>query len=116
MAFENLTLETDDAGVATLTLNRPEKLNAYSRELEDEMRAATAQVSADDDVRALVVTGAGRAFSAGGDVSTMSPGGGWDIGRQGRYDRFSGLGECVIWAVGPPLPRPGRRIRCERRC
>ena len=49
MSFENLTLETDERGIATLTLNRPEKLNAYSRELEDEMRAATAQAGADTE-------------------------------------------------------------------
>ncbi len=104
MTFDNLTLETNELGVATLTLNRPEKLNAYSRDLEDEMRTATAQVGGDPASKVLVVTGSGRAFSAGGDVSTMVPGGGWDIGRQGRYDRFSGLHEVALNLQTMPKP------------
>ena len=104
MSFENLTLEVDERGIATLTLNRPEKLNAYSREFEDEMRAATAQAGTDPSIKALVVTGTGRAFSAGGDVSTMVPGGGWDLGRQGRYDRFSSLHEVATNLQTMPKP------------
>ena len=61
-------LLTREGGVATLTLNRPEKLNAFSPQLEDDIRAAIAEVRDDPEVRVLVVTGAGRAFSAGADV------------------------------------------------
>lgn len=55
-------------GVATVTLNRPEKLNAMSPELILELKPMLHQLSEDDGVRCVVITGAGRAFSAGGDV------------------------------------------------
>ena len=57
MAFEFLKIDTDDAGIATMTLNRPDKLNAYNQQLEQEMCLATEQIGADTSVRALVVTG-----------------------------------------------------------
>jgi enoyl-CoA hydratase/carnithine racemase len=55
-------------GVATITLNRPERLNAYNRTMHGEMIEAFDATDADDDVRAVVVTGAGRAFCAGADL------------------------------------------------
>ena len=55
-------------GIATLTLNRPEKKNALSVALRDELSDALAQLAADDRVKAVVVTGAGDAFSAGFDL------------------------------------------------
>ncbi len=58
-----------DAGVATLTLDRPERLNAVTRTMIGELLRALDEVDADDRVRALVVTGAGRAFCAGADLS-----------------------------------------------
>lgn len=58
--------------VATITLNRPDKLNAWTRTMDAEVRAGV-QVAADDpDVRAIVVTGAGRGFCAGADMSLLS--------------------------------------------
>lgn len=57
------------AGVAVLTLNRPEHLNAYTGEMGTLLSRAYAECDADDDVRAIVVTGAGRAFCAGADFS-----------------------------------------------
>ena len=58
--------------VATVTLNRPEKLNAINREMQDELIRALGEAEADDRVHAAVVKGAGRAFSAGYDVSGES--------------------------------------------
>ncbi len=55
--------------VAVLTLNRPEKLNALNGELRDAMLAACADAQADDDVRAVVFTGAGRGFCSGADLT-----------------------------------------------
>ncbi len=58
-----------EGAIATITLNRPEKLNAFSPRMEDDIRAAIDEVRQDDSVRVVVVTGAGRAFSAGADVN-----------------------------------------------
>jgi enoyl-CoA hydratase/carnithine racemase len=56
-------------GVLTLTLNRPDKLNAYTAQMGRELEVAFRRADADDAVRAVVVTGAGRAFCAGADIS-----------------------------------------------
>jgi enoyl-CoA hydratase len=61
-----------DGNVATLTLSRPDRLNAWNREMRDELAAAMREIVADDDLRALVITGDGRAFSAGEDVRGMA--------------------------------------------
>jgi 2-(1,2-epoxy-1,2-dihydrophenyl)acetyl-CoA isomerase len=59
-------------GVLLLTMNRPEALNALMPSMTDEMRRTVEDAVTDSDVRALVITGAGRAFSAGGDVKNMA--------------------------------------------
>lgn len=56
-------------GVAIITLNRPDAMNAWTPQLSDELSLAMGQADADDAVRAVVVTGAGRAFCAGADLS-----------------------------------------------
>ena len=66
--FETIRLEVED-GIATLTLNRPDKLNAFNTLMMQEMIAALDQTDADDSVRVVIVTGAGRAFCAGADLS-----------------------------------------------
>ena len=58
-------------GVATLTLNRPEKLNSFAGDMRERLGEALDRVIADPTVRVLVITGAGRAFCAGGDVAHM---------------------------------------------
>jgi len=68
MAYDYILVEKTD-GVAILTLNRPEKLNAMNRQLSAELHDAVQQMDADDDIGCIVITGAGdRAFSAGGDI------------------------------------------------
>ena len=68
MAYEHILVEVEE-GVAILTLNRPEKLNAMNRKLQHELHHAVKEAEADDGVGCLVITGAGeRAFSAGGDI------------------------------------------------
>jgi enoyl-CoA hydratase/carnithine racemase len=66
--FETLTYAVED-GIATITLNRPEKLNAFNTRMMQDMIAAFDATDADDNVRAVIVTGAGRAFCAGADLS-----------------------------------------------
>lgn len=66
--FETLLLDVAD-GIATVTLNRPAKLNAFQSAMRDELVAAFDVTDADDAVRAVIVTGAGRAFCAGADLS-----------------------------------------------
>lgn len=72
MTFETITLDVDpDAHVATITLNRPEALNAFNRAMCDEMAQAWQAVKFDDTIHAVVLRAAGdRAFSAGLDVKT----------------------------------------------
>jgi len=61
-----------NGGVATIRMNRPERMNAYNAEMGDALLAAALSVSADPSVRCVVLTGAGKAFSAGGDVEMMA--------------------------------------------
>jgi enoyl-CoA hydratase/carnithine racemase len=67
MSYEDITFEVADDGVATLTINRPEVMNALRYQTSREMFHALDQVRNDDAVRCLVITGAGRAFCAGDD-------------------------------------------------
>jgi len=69
--FDTLTLETDPRGVATLTLNRPEKHNAMSAQMIAELTQAAGELGQDDTVRVVVLTGAGKSFCAGGDLGWM---------------------------------------------
>jgi enoyl-CoA hydratase/carnithine racemase len=69
MTYNTLTWAVDQDGVLLLTLNRPEQLNAFTVEMANELVAAFERASDDDAVRAIVVTGAGKAFCAGMDLS-----------------------------------------------
>lgn len=79
--------------ILTITLNRPEKLNAFTGTMMTEMIDALDRANKDDDIRAIVITGAGRAFCAGADLSSGS----------GTFDRQSGGGK--------PLELSDERIR-----
>jgi len=69
--FEQITTELSDH-VLTITLNRPERLNAFTATMGEELRAAFDRADADDEVRAVIVTGAGRGFCAGADLGRGS--------------------------------------------
>lgn len=63
--------ETPEDGVAQITLNRPDKLNAFNKEMRADFTDAVSRASADDAIHVAVITGSGRAFCAGADVSAL---------------------------------------------
>ncbi len=67
-ALSTLLYSVED-GIATVTLNRPEKMNAFTGQMRDDLVAVFDETDRDDAVRALIITGAGRAFCAGADLS-----------------------------------------------
>src|SRR6266581_6633344 len=81
MSFEQIRYEVEE-GVCTVTLDRPEKLNALTSTMLGELVAAFDRADADDAVRAVIVTGAGRAFCAGADLA--AGGKTFDRGARGR--------------------------------
>ena len=82
MEYENIAWALED-GVATITLDRPERMNAWTPRMARELYEALDELDADDDVRAIVITGAGRAFCAGADLDpsgdTFAADGKWDL-------------------------------------
>ena len=71
MSWTQLLYKVEDR-VATITLNRPDRLNAYTQVMSAELREAFADADADESVRAIVLTGAGRGFCAGADMERLS--------------------------------------------
>jgi 2-(1,2-epoxy-1,2-dihydrophenyl)acetyl-CoA isomerase len=105
MAITDLeTVKLDiDSGVARIVLDRPEALNAWNRQLGEDMRSALDRAAEDPDVRAIVFTGAGRAFSSGADLKS-----GAELGAEGKIDVRSRLSEIynpLILAVRT-VPKP----------
>ncbi len=109
MSFENIIYERKGP-IAYLTLNRPKKLNALNAEMMTEFREAMGVVEADTEVRALIITGAGRAFSSGFDIQkgscaidpTTSTVDAWRTRLQGLVETFMTVWNCskpVIAAV-----------------
>ncbi|HEX7886018.1 MAG TPA: enoyl-CoA hydratase-related protein, partial [Phenylobacterium sp.] len=70
MNYSDLLYRVED-GVAVVTLNRPDRLNAYRAEMDQDLRAAMRAAAEDDAVRVIVLTGAGRAFCAGADMNLL---------------------------------------------
>ena len=70
MKFEQILYDTDDA-IATVTLNRPQKLNALTRQMEEELFRAMNQADRDDTIRVIILAGAGRGFCSGADMSAL---------------------------------------------
>ncbi|HLJ46879.1 MAG TPA: enoyl-CoA hydratase [Bryobacteraceae bacterium] len=109
-------------GVATITLNRPDKLNAWTAVMEREVRAAIYDAEADTKVRVIVLTGAGRGFCAGADMSLLSsiasqgvqdshvlrnsnshqPREGVRADFQKKYSYFPAIGKPIIAAINGP--------------
>lgn len=96
--YQTLLLEVTD-GIATVTVNRPDALNALNRQVLEDLAAVAAKLSDDDDLDAVVITGAGRAFVAGADIKAML-----DYDEQQSRD-FSKLGHAAFSAIAA-LPVP----------
>ena len=91
MAYTQIALDVSD-GIATLTMDRPEALNAFTGTMMHEMIAAFDEIDARDEIRVVIVTGRGRAFCAGADLS-------------GGRSTFAKGGSDVVAASG--VPRDG---------
>lgn len=72
MPYEHITLERDDLGIVTLTLNQPASRNAMSPAMGEEIVRAVAEIRADTAARVVVLTGAGKSFSSGGDLAMLA--------------------------------------------
>jgi 2-(1,2-epoxy-1,2-dihydrophenyl)acetyl-CoA isomerase len=102
--FETVNLAVDPDGVATIELNRPQALNAWNQQFGLELRAALERAGKEEAVRAVVITGAGRAFSSGADLKDF----GVELDTDGRPDVYKALTERyhpVMHAVRE-LPKP----------
>ena len=71
-SFTDATFEIDDKGIAVFTMNRPDVLNALTSDLKNDLIRMLDLVQGNDDVNALILTGTGRAFCAGGNVKGMN--------------------------------------------
>jgi len=104
MSYRNLKLESGD-GVAVVTLDRPEKLNALNRETLVELAAAFSEVGCDPEIRGVIVTGSGeKAFAAGADIGELlgeTPASGWESARTGQrvFTGIERLGKPVVAAI-----------------
>jgi 2-(1,2-epoxy-1,2-dihydrophenyl)acetyl-CoA isomerase len=92
MADDTTVLLESSGGVARLTLNRPDKLNSFTRRMHADLRDALARIEGDDAIRAVVLSGAGRGFCAGQDLADLSfePGAMTDLGAL-IHDNFNPL-------------------------
>jgi 2-(1,2-epoxy-1,2-dihydrophenyl)acetyl-CoA isomerase len=90
--YKHILVDLTSAGVCTLTLNRPERLNAVNLDLANELPQAIEAASADDAVRVIVITGAGRGFCAGLDLSPENLGRRQDSRQESRKARLDNLG------------------------
>ncbi|HWE08427.1 MAG TPA: crotonase/enoyl-CoA hydratase family protein [Solirubrobacteraceae bacterium] len=93
MSYEQITTDVD-AGVLTITLNRPNRLNAWTQTMGEELITAFDGADRDDDIRCIIVTGAGRGFCAGADLEAGGP----------TFDWRGRAGEA---AMEGPVPRDG---------
>jgi 2-(1,2-epoxy-1,2-dihydrophenyl)acetyl-CoA isomerase len=118
MNYQTIVLELVD-GIARLTLNRPDRLNSFTVEMHGEVADALERVATDDAVRVLVLTGAGRGFCAGQDLSdrAVAPGGeAVDLGESVErfyaplIRRIAGLDKPVIGAVNGVAAGAGANI------
>lgn len=116
MSDERLVLYAAEGGVATITLNRPQAYNALTRPLHRELFAAFREAERDAEVRAVILTGAGRAFCSGQDLRELTFDGSLDLAAElrGSYNplilKIRALGKPVICAVNGPAAGAGMSL------
>jgi enoyl-CoA hydratase len=115
MTQSDLVLYRVDDQVALITVNDPDRRNAFTAEMSALMRAAVEQAEADTGVHAVVVTGAGKAFCAGADLSALGAAGegAAESGLTRIYDGFMAVGNCklpTIAAVNGPAVGAGLNL------
>jgi len=93
MDYETLLIERQK-GVASVTLNRPTKLNALNSTMAEELRQVIKELEADREIRAILFTGAGRAFCAGGDVKELAK---IEKMKTNEIEQFVRFGDLLIW-------------------
>jgi enoyl-CoA hydratase/carnithine racemase len=114
MTSDHLLTETRD-GVAILTFNRPERLNALSADMIQNAIAALERYSTDPAIGCIVVTGAGRGFCAGGDVAAMNAGTAGTLTFEQRVDRQRAFRDNSRDAVSTALRIRSESQPCNRR-
>ena len=105
MDYRDLLLEKAD-GIATITLNRPEKLIALSLDMRMSLAEAAVEVDRDDDVRVVILTGAGRGFCSGADVGGQAARLDGTAAEVSRYERFQVTG----WPYSDAFPRMSKPV------
>lgn len=102
--MESVVLRSDDNAVATLTINRPDKMNAANRQVLDALNTRLDELESDNSIDVVIITGAGTdAFVAGADINELAmrrPFDGLEAYMQRTYDRIAGFGKPTIAAVG----------------
>ena len=115
MAYESIIFDVTD-GAARLTLNRPDRLNSFTFAMHGEVADALSKIESDDKVRVLLITGAGRGFCAGQDLSdpAIMPGGDLGSALETSYNplirRLMGLAKPVVCAVNGVAAGAGANI------
>lgn len=106
MEYEYISAAANDR-ILTVTLNRPEKLNAYTAQMGAELAHAFGRADEDDDIRVIIVTGAGRGFCAGADISAGA----------GSFDTSGGGGAHLFGkGIDKTARRPGGFVEAIFRC
>jgi 2-(1,2-epoxy-1,2-dihydrophenyl)acetyl-CoA isomerase len=95
MEGKDLLLEKD-GHVAILTLNRPDKMNALSAEMRESLPRALQEIQADDSVRAVILTGAGRGFCSGADVAVQAARAAGQVAETGRQTLLQLVGSIIL--------------------
>ena len=122
MSFETLRFETEDH-LGILTLNRPERLNALSKQLTLDLAELVGQLESNDDIRVVIVTGEGRAFCAGADIKERAENpDDYSIQRSSRlisptFRRLERLPQITIAAINGPAAGGGLELAlaCDMR-